>query len=512
MRSAFLTRYIEEPDLVFGDQREEKDPKIGLKYLGPYHYSDEKEPSPNVVKVGIIGDSTTLSLTKRVLDFLKSPIPSQSENKWLYPDFPGFNRSTTIKCDFSTSQNWEVILKDNEIRRVLGITKNVNSRIAAGVNLFKEGVRTISLEDDKPHVIVCTVPDSIEKYCGISDMTRGAKRPKFTPLERQKAVLKAQQQTFLDELDIGMEEVADTLDDTDLDFHNALKGKVMEYNIPVQLLRESRARGMLQYGESGVKVVQEPATFAWNLATALYYKANGKPWRLAKLRQDTCYIGISFFHNLLNPDNDVQTSMAQVFTHNGEGIVLRGTDVLVDKKTKQPYMSEKQARELISQSMKMYEDRAKRTPARVVVHKTSAFSEDEQKGANSAVGNCGRDLVTIVERHPFRFLRSGNYPVLRGTMILLGDNKCLLYTSGYIPRIRTYPGSRIPEPLLITRIGDSELTEICKEIMGLTKLNWNTTSFATSLPITLEFSQRVGKVLSELDEGAKLQNHYRFYM
>ena len=157
-------------------------------------------------------------------------------------------------------------------------------------------------------------------------------------------------------------------------------------------------------------------------------------------------------------------------------------------------------------------ERAKRTPARVVVHKTSSFSEDEQKGANSAVGNCGRDLVTINARHPFRFLRSGNYPVLRGTMISLGDNKCLLYTSGYIPRIRTYPGSRIPEPLLITRIGDSELTEICKEIMGLTKLNWNTTSFATSLPITLEFSQRVGKVLSELDEGAKLQNHYRFYM
>jgi hypothetical protein len=31
-------------------------------------------------------------------------------------------------------------------------------------------------------------------------------------------------------------------------------------------------------------------------------------------------------------------------------------------------------------------------------------------------------------------------------------------------------------------------------------------------PITLEFSQKVGRILSELPEGRLLQNHYRFYM
>lgn len=106
-----------------------------------------------------------------------------------------------------------------------------------------------------------------------------------------------------------------------------------------------------------------PATFAWNLATALYYKANGKPWRLAKLRQDTCYVGISFFHNLMNPDCDVQTSMAQVFTHNGEGIVLRGTDAVVDRRTDEPHMSEKQARELMAQALKTYAEKSGRTPS-----------------------------------------------------------------------------------------------------------------------------------------------------
>lgn len=447
-----------------------------------------------------------------MLEVLKSSITSPSKNKWLYPDFPGFNKNTTIKCDFSTSQNWEVTLKESEIRRVLDISDSVNRRIAAGVNLFKEGVRVISSEDDTPHVIICALPHNIEEFCGISEKTRGAKRPKFTPLERMKADLKAQNQTFLETWGFVLKEENENMEDNDLDFHNALKGKTMEFDIPVQILRESSVRGMLQYGELGVRVTQEPATFAWNFATALYYKANGKPWRLAKLRQDTCYVGISFFHNLLNPDQDVQTSMAQVFTHNGEGIVLRGTDVTVDERTKQVHMSERQTNALITESIKMYIDRAKRNPSRVVIHKTTGFSQNEQKGVDSAVGDCARDLVTINRRHSFRFLRSGSYPVLRGTMVTLSDKKCLLYTSGYIPRIRTYPGNRIPEPLFITRIGDSELTEVCKEIMGLTKLNWNTTSFATALPITLEFSHRVGRVLSELDEAAKLQNHYRFYM
>ncbi len=44
------------------------------------------------------------------------------------------------------------------------------------------------------------------------------------------------------------------------------------------------------------RTVQDEATRAWNLHTALYYKAGGKPWRVPP-REDryaTCYVGISF--------------------------------------------------------------------------------------------------------------------------------------------------------------------------------------------------------------------------
>lgn len=463
--------------------------------------------------MGIVGSGTTIDLTKQLLQRLKQPIPSPGANKWLYPDFPGFNRDTSVKCDFATSQNWEAGLKELEIKTVLDIADNVNKRISAGVNLFRDKVRAIALEDNKPDVIVCTMPFDIEQYCGISERTRGAKRPKFTATEWKIAALKAKGQRMLDQWGFGIGiEKREAGDDLDLDFHNALKGKVMEFGIPVQLLRESSMRGFLHYGESGVKLTQEPATFAWNIATALYYKANGKPWRLAKLRQDTCYVGISFFRNLLNPNQDVQTSMAQVFTHNGEGIVLRGTDVMLDRISREPHMSAKQAKELLAEALRTYREKAGRDPSRVEIHKTTLFSPEEKEGFDGTVGGAARDFVAISKSHSFRMARIGQYPVLRGTIVYLGEGKCLLFTTGYIPRVRTYPGNRIPKPLLVTHQGDSETTEVCKEIMGLTKLNWNTTAFSTYLPITLEFSEKVGRILSELPEGGLLQNHYRFYM
>jgi len=503
--------YIEEPDLVFGGKREEKDPKIGLKYLGPYQYSSEENPTPGEVKVGIVGSSDSIGLTKQILQRLSEPIESSESNKWLYPGYPGFRADTPIRCIFVTSANWELTLKEVEIKSVLSIADDVNKRIATGVNLFRDKVRALSMEDNRPDVIICAMPSDIEEYCGISEKTRGAKRPKFTLEEKLISELKAKGNKFLDEW--GLEVQDPTMRrDLDLDFHNALKGKVMEFGIPIQILRESTARGFVDFGNPSVKPIQEPATFSYNFATALYYKANGKPWRLAKLRQDTCYVGISFFQNLMNPKHEVETSMAQVFTHNGEGMVLRGADVVIDKRTEEPHMSKKQAYELMKEALKSYEERAGRQPSRVVIHKKTTFYGYEREGFMEAIGNQSHDFVAITDKHFYRFARTGQYPVLRGTGICLSEGRWLLYTSGYIPRVRTYPGHRIPSPLLLNHQGDSQISEICEEILGLTKLNWNTTSFATIWPITLEFSKDVGKVLSELPEDSQIQNHYRFYM
>lgn len=501
--------YIEEPDLVFGHRGEEKDPKLGLKHFGPYFPSNESMPSPMQVRVGIVGSGTTITLTKQILKLLGEEIKSDETNRWLYPDFPGFRLENNIRCRFVSSDTWNYVITEFEIKHILEIA-DMNERIAAASDLFVDKIEKITLEDSLPDVIICALPEEIEEYCGISEKTRGAKRPKFTALEKTISEMKKEGQTFLSQwsVDVDTEEKPPK----SYDFRNALKGKVMEFNIPTQVLRENTARAILEYPNSEYRIGQNPATFAWNFATGLYYKAHGRPWRLAKLTSGTCYVGVSFYRNLLNPDLNLETSMAQVFTHSGEGFVLRGSDVTIDKNTREVHLTRIQAAELLTDSIKKYTQKAGHGPNRVVVHKTSLFSEEEKSGFGEVITGLPKDYVTISEDADLRFLRTGKYPVLRGTVISLTSNQHLLYTTGFTPRVRTYPGLRIPKPLLITHCGDSEIELICSEILGLTKLNWNTTAFSTQLPITLEFAQRVGKILSEISPNVKLQDHYRFYM
>jgi hypothetical protein len=515
MTSEFEARYLPEPDLVFGNQGEDKDPRIGLKYHGPYFYSNESTGLESV-RVGIIGNKDCTEMASKIIELIQKHVKSPKPNHWLFPDYPGMNKDSPFNCNIITSPEWNASLSDDfELKKIEESIKDKNERIAYGVNLYAAKVEQIKTGDDWPNVIICTLPTIVEKFCGISEFTRGAKRVVLTKLEKDIMEMQEKGQSFLTEW--GFEESEENKPkEKSYDFRNSLKGKVMKYGIPIQIIKESTMKQILKYGELKKIQKENPAAFSWNFSTALYYKANGKPWRLAKLRQDTCYVGISFFVDKLHPRQEIQISMAQVFTHNGEGLVLRGSEVQVDEHTKQPYLKKYQATNLMRQALSKYVKKAKRNPSRVVVHKSSTFSNEEREGFNEAIyelGNINKDFVTIRTMHSWiNFLRLGNFPVLRGTMIDIDKNEFLLYTSGYSPRIRSYAGHRIPNPIRIIHNGDSGKEEIAKEILGLTKLNWNTTSFSTFMPITIRFADEVGKILSELKEDKDLQDHYRFFM
>jgi len=509
--TTFNASYLEEQNLIFGNQQEEKDPRLGLCYYGPYHHSSEVQPLSNI-RIGLIGNKSTIEKTKRIIAMLANKIDSPSSNKWLYPHYPGMSSTTSFKCAMQMPDNLQETITDHEIKAILDIA-DVNERIGAATELYIKKFENILAEDDPPHVVICALPEEIEAHCGISEHTRGAKTPTPTELEKQINKFKEQNQRFLDEWGLIVKAKKPTIA-KGYDFRNALKGRIMRVTntAPIQILKESTCDQMINYTTLVKHKGQDPASFAWNFSTALYYKANGKPWRLAKLRQDTCYVGISFYRNKHSANQNIETAMAQVFTHSGDGLVLRGTDVIIEEGKKEPHLSEKQAEELMKDILAKYNTKAGRPPARVVIHKSTLFSKEEEAGFSKAIGNMKKDFVTIKMNHGFRFLRWGAYPVLRGTLITLTKNQYLLYTAGYTPRIRTYPGHSIPQPLLLAHSGDSEATEISKEILGLTKLNWNTTSFSTNMPITLAFAGKVGKVLSELDKSQPVQDHYRFYM
>ena len=513
MTFKFTAKYIPEPDLIFGNRNEDKDPRIGLSNYGPYFHEGENTPLESV-SVGIIGNKECACLARQVLKIIESPASTSKPNKWLFTDYPGMNKGSKFRCAIKTSDNWNDSLSDDFELTPMAKIEDANERIGQAVELYLKKIGNIAGRDDPPDVVVCTIPHTVELHCGIGKNTYGAKTTRTTPLERRKAELESEHQRFI----LQWLEVPDENDNAAkkaFDFRNSIKGKAMRHGIPIQLVRESTLKRICTCGEPDDKG-QDLATFSWNFSTALYYKAKGKPWRLAKLSQDTCYVGVTFFVNKLSRTREVQISMAQVFTHNGEGLVLRGTEVDLDTKTKRPYLKRAQAEDLMDRALSKYRDHAGRMPATVVVHKSSEFSEDEQAGFNNAISNIGiqkKDFVAIRHSHGWiNFIRSGKYPVLRGTMVEISPSEFMLYSSGFSPRIRTYAGHRIPHPLHIIHVGDSQNEHVAKEILGLTKLNWNTTAFSTALPITIKFANEVGKILSELPENEAVESHYRFFM
>ena len=72
------------------------------------------------------------------------------------------------------------------------------------------------------------------------------------------------------------------------DFRRQLKGRMMEHELPVQIIRESTLRITTQVrnGEKGTNPLSDRL---WNFGTAVYYKCGAKPWKTPWAREGVCY-------------------------------------------------------------------------------------------------------------------------------------------------------------------------------------------------------------------------------
>jgi hypothetical protein len=306
-----------------------------------------------------------------------------------------------------------------------------------------------------------------------------------------------------------------------LDFRRMLKAAAMHLP-PIQLILPStsdptRARKGRRTKET--RKVQDDATRAWNLHSALYYKAHGRPWRLPRDARDftTCFVGISFYHAL--DRTAVLTSMAQVFDERGDGVIVQGGRAELSKDDRTPHLSEADALGILLQALAEYRTTHGTLPARVVIHKTSAFTASELRGFRAAATaeRIDRlDAISVSDRTSHRVFRYGAYPPLRGTLVTLDDRDHLLYTRGSVEFYATYPGLYVPEPLLF-RCEDVAQgpRQIAREMLGLSKLNWNQTQFDGGVPITIVAARHVGEILKYVDADPakpKIAARYSHYM
>jgi len=304
-------------------------------------------------------------------------------------------------------------------------------------------------------------------------------------------------------------------------FHHQLKAQFLHKEIILQLIRETTLDPYIELDRFGnpARSVQERARIAWNFSTTLYFKgARVQPWQLADVRPRVCYVGLVFKQDTSPADKGEACCAAQMFLNSGNGVVFRGAlGPWYSRQKREFHLRRDAAKDLIAEVLKSYGKEHGGPPAELFIHAQQRFADEEWEGFLSAVNARETSLVGVRIRtsQDLRLFRSSvDVPVLRGTAVTMSKREGYLWTTGYVPRLRTYPGFETPKPILVEiNRGEADLKTVLGDVLSLTKVNYNACDFASGLPVTLKFANQVGEILTASPRGMEAPPMpFRFYI
>ncbi|MFE7836747.1 hypothetical protein ACFU53_12035 [Streptomyces sp. NPDC057474] len=98
---------------------------------------------------------------------------------------------------------------------------------------------------------------------------------------------------------------------------------------------------------------------------------------------------------------------------------------------------------------------------------------------------------------------------MRGTGFSFGELD-YLYTTGYISALKEFHGMPVPAPLQVADHSSRDV--LLKEVLALTKLNWNSAALGGLLPITIKFSGLVGESMREIPPDRDPLPEFKYYI
>jgi hypothetical protein len=512
--SALPLVHIDEPLLEFRFGQKLVYPRDGLFLYGPV---DGGRPE---VHYGAIGTPAGLARLERwttmLAGFLPPPLPRKGA-RLIEPQhvaFPGF--SAAFNSVWPVKPRSTVATIDREaLAKALRIA-NRNEAVKAAVDIYVTPlIAAASRVESPPTFWFVVIPEEVyelgrplskvpirERIQGNVRMTRGE-------------ALKLEEQHTL----FGIEEAEAEVYKYATHFRRQLKARLLNDKIVTQIVRETTLvhGDFLKSNGQPKRRVEDPATIAWKLSTGAYYKDGGRPWQLADVRAGVCYVGLAYKRRDPTGDDRFAVCAAQMFLSSGEGVVFRGAlGPWYRADSKQYYLDEEASRKLVVMVVKEYRDQHNnQPPAELFLHAKSSFTDEEWKGfKNGAPPETNVVGVQIADaKDNMKLFRPRNYPVLRGSALLLDDDQAFLWTAGYVPRLDTYLGPETPNPLLIRRQrGDCAFETILRDVMGLTKINFNSCLHNDRLPVTIRFADAVGEIMLAAPQTGEPRLPFKFYI
>lgn len=199
---------------------------------------------------------------------------------------------------------------------------------------------------------------------------------------------------------------------------------------------------------------------------------------------------------------------------------------------KKPHLSYDDAYDFGRSIINLFYESMNVVPKRVVIHKRTFFTEDETQGIlDSLYDNTNLEAVDLIEinfENDIKYVSSkifkgktqiDGYSVSRGTCIQLNKNEALLWAHGVVPSVNNpkfnfFPGGRyVPKPLrIIKHHGAGSLEQISNEILGLTKMNWNSLNMYSQLPATISSSNDIARIGKLIENKEKIEYDYRYFI
>ncbi len=486
-------RYFEEPKLTFGYDQDADDPRDGLFFFGPLMGSRH----PQQMRVGVVGTPEGLGLyrewVRRITGFLPSARPDSAH----HVSFPGFE--ACFRSAWPSEPTVEIPVSAADISRAIRLSDR-HVAIFDTVSIFEKPIKKKLREDDvSVDLWFVVIPDEVHQFGRPLSRVPSSQRVKIDTGMNAKIARGLQTQPSLFEEDMK----AAAIYEFDLNFHHQLKARLLDVKAVAQVVRESSI-ATTPSAEGPLRRMQDPATVAWNLTTSAYYKAGGRPWKLSKLREGVCYVGLVFKKTSNAPNSESACCGAQMFLDSGDGLVFKGAlGNWYSRENREFHLSEVKARELITTIVDEYTGMHGVPPKELFIHAKTRLNESEWRGISAAVEGRGVTVVgvRISRSNEVKLYRPGRTPVLRGTAYAVNDRRGYLWTAGYVPRLETYAGREVPNPLSveITR-GEADLDIVLADVLSLTKLNFNACIYGDGLPVTLRFADAVGEILTARPE------------
>ena len=487
---------------MFGRGQTSDDPREGLFFFGPIGGSAK----PTRMRIGVVGTPNGIRLYRLWVRSIKRPIPAPSASPH-HLFFPGFEE--VFGAEWPEDPVRELVVSETEITSALRIADR-HIAVYRCVSLFVAAIDAHLRNDDaNVDLWFVIVPEDVYLFgrplSRVPMMERTSVDVRLNV--RLARRLKREPSLFQEDMEAAVPY------DFHTDFHHQLKARLIATKAVTQILRESTL-SFLDPERISRRRVQDSATVAWNLTTSSYFKAGGRPWKLATVREGTCYVGLVFRQQPIDDDGRIACCGAQLFLDSGDGLVFKGAlGPWYSEKLREFHLPRDKAHELLSAVLKAYRDAVGDLPKQVVIHGRSRFTRDEWEGFREAAGTVEVLGVRILRSSELKIFSSTRLAPLRGLAYAQSATSAYLWSSGFIPKLATYPGREVPSPLAIELThGDLAIENVLEDVMQLTKLNFNGCFYSDGYPVTLRFANSIGEILTSAPVEPGVPLPFRHYI